>query len=50
MVTYKLSVIYKDGCKSWYYFDNIIHLNNKVKQLSNYGARVERFHTEILRR
>ena len=47
--TYKLSVDFIDGCKSWYYFDNERQMRRKAKQLSKYH-RTEKLELEIMQR
>ena len=49
MTTYKLSVDFKDGCKSWYYFDNERQMRKKAKSLAKYD-KTERLQLEINRR
>lgn len=47
--TYKLSVHFADGCKSWYYFDNERQMRRKAKRLAKYH-KTEKLELEITQR
>lgn len=35
---YKVTADYRDGCKSWYYFDDERKAKRKAKQLADYDS------------